>query len=216
MPAPRCSVRGQRGWPTPAEVAARCQVELEFERYRFPGFPVPSGETAFSELRELCHDGARRRYHPLDAARRQAAGARAGGHRADRPGRVLPDLLGPDAVLPRARHPRAGSRECRQFDRGVRAGHHPRRSHPPQPAVRALHQRGPTSATRTWTSTSPRPGARRSSSTSTSATAPSTRAWSATSSPTGHARPCARWAMRWASRGRWSIGWPRRSRRTTR
>ena len=47
------------------ELAARCEVDLEFERYRFPGFPVPSGETAFSHLAQLCHEGVRRRYHPL-------------------------------------------------------------------------------------------------------------------------------------------------------
>jgi error-prone DNA polymerase len=47
------------------EIAARCQVSLEFERYRFPGFPVPSGETPFSYLETLCHDGVRRRYHPI-------------------------------------------------------------------------------------------------------------------------------------------------------
>ncbi len=46
-------------------VAARCDVDLEFERYRFPGFPVPGGETAFSHLEKLCHDGVRRRYHPI-------------------------------------------------------------------------------------------------------------------------------------------------------
>ena len=32
------------------ELAARCQVDLGFERYRFPGFPVPGGETPFSYL----------------------------------------------------------------------------------------------------------------------------------------------------------------------
>ncbi len=48
-----------------AEVAERCQVALEFERYRFPGFPVPGGETSFSYLERLCHDGVRKRYHPI-------------------------------------------------------------------------------------------------------------------------------------------------------
>jgi DNA polymerase III alpha subunit len=48
-----------------AEVAAACTVDLGFERYRFPGFPVPRGETAFSYLEGLCHEGARRRYHPM-------------------------------------------------------------------------------------------------------------------------------------------------------
>ncbi|MDP8904061.1 MAG: PHP domain-containing protein, partial [Chloroflexota bacterium] len=48
-----------------ADLAANCHVELEFEQYRFPGFPVPATETPFSELERLCHAGARRRYHPL-------------------------------------------------------------------------------------------------------------------------------------------------------
>ncbi len=47
------------------EIATRCQVSLEFERYRFPGFPVPGGETPFSYLEQLCHDGVRQRYHPI-------------------------------------------------------------------------------------------------------------------------------------------------------
>ena len=47
------------------ELAAACRVDLGFERYRFPGFPVPAGETAFSYLAELCHGGIRRRYHPV-------------------------------------------------------------------------------------------------------------------------------------------------------
>jgi error-prone DNA polymerase len=50
------------------QIAARCQVNLEFERYRFPGFSVPAGETAFSYLESLCHAGARRRYHPMTPA----------------------------------------------------------------------------------------------------------------------------------------------------
>jgi DNA polymerase III alpha subunit len=50
------------------EIAASCTVDLGFEQYRFPGFPVPKGETAFSYLSELCWAGARRRYHPLTSA----------------------------------------------------------------------------------------------------------------------------------------------------
>ncbi|HEX8940655.1 MAG TPA: PHP domain-containing protein [Candidatus Limnocylindrales bacterium] len=53
------------GIRTAGEVAARCSVDLAFERYRFPGFPVPKGETAFSHLEQLCHEGVRRRYHPV-------------------------------------------------------------------------------------------------------------------------------------------------------
>ena len=50
------------------EIAAACRVDLVFERYRFPGFEVPTGETPFSHLSELCWEGARRRYHPLTSA----------------------------------------------------------------------------------------------------------------------------------------------------
>ena len=53
------------GISTAAELAASCSVDLGFEQYRFPGFAVPSGETPFSYLVELCQTGARRRYHPL-------------------------------------------------------------------------------------------------------------------------------------------------------
>jgi DNA polymerase III alpha subunit len=53
------------GLATSVEVAASCSVYLGFEQYRFPGFPVPAGETAFSYLVELCQAGVRRRYHPV-------------------------------------------------------------------------------------------------------------------------------------------------------
>ena len=36
-----------------AEIAARCQVALDFRDVRFPGFPVPQGETPFSVLWKL-------------------------------------------------------------------------------------------------------------------------------------------------------------------
>ena len=49
-------------------LAAACAVDLGFERYRFPGFAVPGGETPFSYLVELCHAGIRRRYHPVTPA----------------------------------------------------------------------------------------------------------------------------------------------------
>jgi len=61
-----CAARAwMEGIATAAELAASCSIDLGFERYRFPGFPVPSGETPFSYLVELCQAGARRRYHPL-------------------------------------------------------------------------------------------------------------------------------------------------------
>ncbi len=58
----------REGISTTAEVATACHVELAFERYRFPGFTVPKGQTPFSHLSELCWEGARRRYHPLTPA----------------------------------------------------------------------------------------------------------------------------------------------------
>ena len=51
-----------------AELAASCSVDLGFEQYRFPGFPVPDRETPFSYLSELCWAGARKRYHPVTSA----------------------------------------------------------------------------------------------------------------------------------------------------
>ena len=65
-------LRAARAWAeglaTAGELAASCSVDLGFEQYRFPGFPVPKGETPFSHLSELCWTGARRRYHPLTPA----------------------------------------------------------------------------------------------------------------------------------------------------
>ena len=198
------------------ELAARCSVDFDFEQYRFPGFAVPSGRRRSPISRRCATTGMRRRYHPLRARGGEAAGPRAGGDRADRPGRVLPDLLGHHAVLPRARHPGPGPRQRRRFDRRLRA----RASRASTPSATSCSSSASSTRaaprTRTSTSTSPRRVARRSSSTATSATAPSTRAWSATWSRTGHGRRSARSATRSAFRGRSSIAWPRRSRRTTR
>jgi len=58
----------REGIAASAEIAAACNVELAFERYRFPGFPVPRGQTPYSHLTELCWEGVRRRYHPLTPA----------------------------------------------------------------------------------------------------------------------------------------------------
>ena len=56
------------GLRTAGELGARCTIDLGFERYRFPGFPVPRGETPFSHLERLCHEGARKRYQPMTPA----------------------------------------------------------------------------------------------------------------------------------------------------
>ncbi|MGH9022315.1 MAG: hypothetical protein ACRDV9_04320, partial [Acidimicrobiia bacterium] len=58
----------QEGIATSVELAASCSVDLGFEQYRFPGFPVPDGETPFSYLSGLCWAGAQKRYHPLNSA----------------------------------------------------------------------------------------------------------------------------------------------------
>jgi DNA polymerase III alpha subunit len=65
---PRATRAWHEGIATAAELAASCRIDLGFEQYRFPGFPVPDGETPFSYLSELCWAGARRRYHPVTSA----------------------------------------------------------------------------------------------------------------------------------------------------
>ena len=65
---PRAARAWAEGIATAAELAASCTIDLGFEQYRFPGFPVPNGETPFSYLSELCWEGARRRYHPMTSA----------------------------------------------------------------------------------------------------------------------------------------------------
>ena len=65
---PAVAATWAEGIANAAELAATCSVDLGFEQYRFPGFPVPDGETAFSYLSDLCWEGARKRYHPLTPA----------------------------------------------------------------------------------------------------------------------------------------------------
>ena len=57
---------------TPWEIAQQCDVDLDFRKVRFPGYPVPQGETPFSFLYKLCFEGVRDRYRPItpDVARR--------------------------------------------------------------------------------------------------------------------------------------------------
>jgi DNA polymerase III alpha subunit len=64
---PATAAAWREGIANAAQLAASCSVDLGFEQYRFPGFPVPDGETPFSYLVDLCQAGARRRYHPLTA-----------------------------------------------------------------------------------------------------------------------------------------------------
>ncbi len=64
----RVAAAWSEGIATSVDIAASCSVDFDFEQYRFPGFPIPSGETAFSYLETLCHAGMRARYHPLKPA----------------------------------------------------------------------------------------------------------------------------------------------------
>ncbi|MGH7685788.1 MAG: DNA polymerase III subunit alpha, partial [Candidatus Dormibacteria bacterium] len=50
---------------TAARIAAECTVSLDFSDVRFPGFPVPDGETPFSVLYALCQESVQRKYHPM-------------------------------------------------------------------------------------------------------------------------------------------------------
>ncbi|MEO8744940.1 MAG: error-prone DNA polymerase [Candidatus Dormiibacterota bacterium] len=57
---------------TPWEIAQECDVDLNFRKVRFPGYPVPAGETSFSFLYKLCFEGVKERYRPItpEVARR--------------------------------------------------------------------------------------------------------------------------------------------------
>jgi error-prone DNA polymerase len=48
-----------------ARIAAGCEVSLDFSDVRFPGYPVPEGETPFSVLYGLCQEAVQRKYHPM-------------------------------------------------------------------------------------------------------------------------------------------------------
>ena len=51
-----------------AEIAARCDVSLDFGTYLLPSYPVPEGTTEGAYLRELCEQGIVRRYGAEPAA----------------------------------------------------------------------------------------------------------------------------------------------------
>src|SRR5438045_9542157 len=48
-----------------AEIAQRCRFRFNLVGARFPGFPVPAGETPYSFLYRLCQDAVREKYHPV-------------------------------------------------------------------------------------------------------------------------------------------------------
>ena len=112
-------------------IAAACSVDLGFEQYRFPGFPVPDGETPFSYLSGLCWDGARRRYHPLTpvVVKRLA-------HELDiiqRAGLAEFFLICWDLMVFAKQRgiPAQGRGQRRGLDRDLRPGHQPGRADPP-------------------------------------------------------------------------------------
>ncbi len=53
------------GMAQAGRIGQACRLDLNFERYRFPGYTVPEGETPFSYLYQLAHDGLLRRYRPI-------------------------------------------------------------------------------------------------------------------------------------------------------
>src|SRR2546425_10187509 len=53
---------------TPWEIAHECDLDLDFRKVRFPGYPVPDGETPFSYLYKLCFEGVRERYQPITSS----------------------------------------------------------------------------------------------------------------------------------------------------
>jgi error-prone DNA polymerase len=61
--------RARRAWEAgmagAAAIGRSCALDLNFERYRFPGFTVPEGETPFSYLYQRAHEGLRVRYRPI-------------------------------------------------------------------------------------------------------------------------------------------------------
>jgi len=46
-------------------IAERCNVDLEFDKYKFPSYPLSSGETSFSFLWKKAFHGLEKRYQPI-------------------------------------------------------------------------------------------------------------------------------------------------------
>ncbi|HEY9287839.1 MAG TPA: error-prone DNA polymerase [Candidatus Dormibacteraeota bacterium] len=53
------------GLANAAEIGQACNFRFDLVGARFPGFPVPAGETPYSFLYKLCHDAVRERYRPV-------------------------------------------------------------------------------------------------------------------------------------------------------
>ena len=65
--APSCADHPE-AFDLAAHLASQCDVELDFTQSRFPGFPVPEGETPFSVLYRLCQEAVQRKYSPMTRA----------------------------------------------------------------------------------------------------------------------------------------------------
>jgi DNA-directed DNA polymerase III PolC len=46
-------------------VAKNCNVDLQFGKYKFPVYPIPKGDNAYSYLWKICFEGLSRKYHPI-------------------------------------------------------------------------------------------------------------------------------------------------------
>lgn len=46
-------------------IAEQCNVDLRFNEYKFPVYPLPEGETAYSYLWKICFKGLEERYKPI-------------------------------------------------------------------------------------------------------------------------------------------------------
>src|SRR3989449_88829 len=55
----------EEGMAHAAEIAQRCRFRFNLVAARFPGFPVPAGETPYSFLYRLCQDAVREKYLPV-------------------------------------------------------------------------------------------------------------------------------------------------------
>src|ERR1700682_136918 len=53
------------GMAQAAEIGQRCRFSFDLVSARFPGFPVPAGETPYSFLYRLCQDAVREKYRPV-------------------------------------------------------------------------------------------------------------------------------------------------------
>src|SRR2546428_11038690 len=58
----------EEGMAHAAEIAQRCCFRFNLVAARFPGFPVPAGETPYSFLYRLRQDAVLKKYHPVTSA----------------------------------------------------------------------------------------------------------------------------------------------------